>query len=63
MGGMIDEPFLLITYFFRMAIFCVWLHLRSVSVLDLPKAIFDTISMLYNAALILVPAVKDELRS
>ena len=62
MGGIIDEPLLLITYFVRIAFFSVWLHLTRVSILEMPAAIADSITMLYNAVLILVPAVIDELR-
>ena len=63
MGGIIDKPFLLILYFVRIAFFSVSLHLRRVSVLGLPGAMLDSISMLYSAALILMPAVLDEIRS
>lgn len=63
MGGIIDKPFLLILYFVRIAFFNVWLHARSVSPLEIPKAMVDSICVLYSAAQILVPAVVDELRS
>lgn len=63
MGGIADKPFLLITYFVKIAFFSVWLHLKSVSALELPAALIDSVLMLYNAACILVPAVIDELRS
>ena len=63
MGGIIEKPFLLFYYFFRIAIFSISTHLRSARILDFPLAVCQSLSVLFHAVAIIVPAILDELRT
>jgi squalene monooxygenase len=62
MGGLIENPFLLFYYFFGIAIYSMWLHLRQATILGLPGVLIRSILVFVNSVRIIFPSLLDELR-
>ncbi|KAH6855458.1 squalene epoxidase [Chaetomium sp. MPI-CAGE-AT-0009] len=62
MGGVVESPFLLFRYFFRIAIYSISLHLQCSGWLGLPGAMLESVLVFISAVKIIWEPIVDELR-
>ncbi|KAK4119770.1 FAD/NAD(P)-binding domain-containing protein [Parathielavia appendiculata] len=62
MGGLVDDPFRLFYYFFKIAIYSIRLHLHQAGLLGLPAALFQSALLFASAVAIIWQPIIDELQ-